>query len=424
VDAAGEDAAVMGSDDEAAAAAGAGPSAPSTPRPAAVTAAAEDTQQQQQQHAAVRSTDAPSKQQHRSSSSKSSSSKAHVPSPAVRQQLLAFAACHCPASDLPPLTDELLLAQQQQQQQQGEKVDAAVTPRPNTPLLETTQQLQLAAAAAATAGNALTSIPTLGDPALLLGLLLRQQSGAAAQQVLDEQVIGVHLGVVGRCYSSLQRVLAVGAAAQLLLALQQPGAAAVLDAAGMDLTSTGNDSSSTSSSVKAGGAGEKSRSDGSAKYFEGLPKRKHQLQALLRQPLRQLQAMVDSVAQQQQQQQQQEGTGNNEEAGLAAAAAAAAQASSCASGLLLRLQHVADGRQMRQWLPDADTARFMAGEHQAQLALLGISVLVVGHIYLCLQDACMLIPHASWLVSAEHKCTSAFFVRVTLCDTLCKPHAA
>jgi hypothetical protein len=152
----------------------------------------------------------------------------------------------------------------------------------------------------------------------------------------------------------LQRVLAVGAAAQLLLALQQPAAAAALEAAGIDLTTT--DSSSSSSSAKAS-AGKKPRIDGSASYFASLPKRQQQLRALLKQPLRELQSMVNSIATQQQP--QQEGVA----AGESAAAAAAGQASSCASALLLRLQQVADGRQMKQWLPDIDTGRFMAGMH-------------------------------------------------------------
>jgi hypothetical protein len=64
--------------------------------------------------------------------------------------------------------------------------------------------------------------------------------------------------------------------------------------------------------------------------------------------------MVDSIATQQQQQQEGVAAGKS--------AAAAVQASSCASALLLRLQQVADGRQMKQWLPDIDTGRFMAGE--------------------------------------------------------------
>jgi hypothetical protein len=186
---------------------------------------------------------------------------------------------------------------------------------------------------------------------------MRQQSSSAAHNVLDEQVIAVQLGGVGRCYSSLQRVLAVGAAAQLLLALQQPAAAAALEAAGIDLTTTDSSSSTSSSSQSSSAkasAGKKPRTDGSASYFAGLPTRQQQLRALLKQPLRELQSMVDSIATQQQQQQEGVAAGKS--------AAAAVQASSCASALLLRLQQVADGRQMKQWLPDIDTGRFMAGE--------------------------------------------------------------
>jgi hypothetical protein len=366
--AAGVEAADVSSEGEAIAAAGGqGPSAPSTPRPAA--AADEELQQQQQ---VASSSDALSKQQqqHTAGSSKISSKPHHVLAPAVRQQLLALAACHCPTAELPALTDELLAAQQQQGQQDAAAAAAAAAAgmpdRPVTPLQTNTeqaaeQQLQLAATAAATAGNALNSIPTLGDPTLLLGLLLRQQSPAAAQQLLDEHIIPQQLGGVGGCYSSLQRVLAVGAAAQLLLALRMPKAAAALEASGVDLVELSaaaevvSSESANSRGVKSGR--KQQLRDGSMQFFAGLPKRQQQLRALLQQPLRQLQSLVDKIAQQQQQGEEGEAADTSP-----AAAAAAVEASSCAAGLLLRLQHVSDGRQMRQWLPDADTARFMAGE--------------------------------------------------------------
>ena len=44
---------------------------------------------------------------------------------------------------------------------------------------------------------------------------------------------------------------------------------------------------------------------------------------------------------------------------------AAQQASAGANAALQRLQQLADGRQLRQWLPDADTARFLGGETAA-----------------------------------------------------------
>jgi hypothetical protein len=284
--------------------------------------------------------------------------------PRDRQKLLAFAACYCPSRELPALTDDLVfaqreLAEQQLSRQQQQRQDLGAAQEGQTqqagqelslllPLQQPAsrafqqqrqQLLRMALAAAATAPVAkgwvdpYKGLFSFGDPHALLAVLLSCSSPAEAQQLLHEVLTtqlsaGANGGsdsATGGSYCSLQRLLVVGASAQLLLVLQGLPEGVLVE-------------------VVAGPPGSKA-SCGQLK----LPHRQELLLQLLHVPLAQLQLAANRLLQQQPQ------VLLSRDAGDAIAAAAA---------LLSRLQQIADGRQLLQWLPGIETGRFFAGRAQ------------------------------------------------------------
>jgi hypothetical protein len=277
--------------------------------------------------AGERSSQAQPKQQQQSTAAVSS-----LP-PKDRLRLLAFASCYCPGNELPPLTDELLLAQQEvrvkeqqrrEQQQQHRQQPLAAAQQQLDMLLplqrpaaegyqqQKQQLLGAALAAAASAGSACTGLFSLGDPQLLLAVLCSCSSASEAEQLLNA-ALAQHLAAgsgSNGSYSAMQRTLVVAAAAQLmLLAQHQPGMVQQLPTAAAD--------TSRHTSAR-------------------LPKRQQHLLAVLHAPLGKLQAAADAVL-------------------------AGQDATACAAGFLARLQQMSDGRQLMQWLPNVESARFFAG---------------------------------------------------------------
>jgi hypothetical protein len=281
--------------------------------------------------------------------------------PKDRQKLLAFAACYCPATDLPALTDDLVAvqhevafkdalrqkqrqlqqqgSQQQQQQSQLEyKQPGLMLPlqQPAEAFEQQRQQLLQEAVAAAAGCTSLSKgqldpyrgLLSFGDPHALLAVLLSSSSPAEAQQLLED-ALATQLSndsssgssaTASGSYCCLQRLLVGGTAAQLLLLLQplpQPSLEQVAAA---------------SPGIRPLSINLK------------LPQHQQLLLQVLHAPLAQLQ----SAARKLQQQQLLPPNGTDV---LAAAA-----------DLLSRLQQIADGRQLLQWLPGIETGRFFAGE--------------------------------------------------------------
>jgi hypothetical protein len=185
-----------------------------------------------------------------------------------RLPLLAFAVCHCPPDQLGLLSDELLECQVRldaastsgQGRSRGEEEASgaarglpAVTVA-GAPTHRSEQLIQAAAAAAAGGRGACECVPTLGEPELLLAALVAGGSAAEAEARLWEAVRSAAAGVDAQfgaevinkqssirrsvtrqsssssssssssnagalSFSHLQRLLTVGAASQLLLAL-------------------------------------------------------------------------------------------------------------------------------------------------------------------------------------------------------------
>jgi hypothetical protein len=280
--------------------------------------------------------------------------------PRDRQKLLAFAACYCPIRELPALTDDLVFAQREvaeqqlsKQQQQEQKPGAGQEgqteqagqelslllplqqPASRAFRQQRQQLLRMALAAAATAPTAkgwvdpYKGLFSFGDPQALLAVLLSCSTPTEAQQLLDEVLTtqlsaGANSGsdsATGGSYCSLQRLLVAGASAQLLLVLQGLPEGLLVE-------------------VVAGAPGSKA----SCSQLK-LPHRQELLLQLLHVPLAHLQLAANGLLQQQQ-------VLLPGDAGDAVAAAAA---------LLSRLQQIADGRQLLQWLPGIETGRFFAG---------------------------------------------------------------
>lgn len=191
------------------------------------------TQQQEGQH------EEQQQQQQRGSAAKRTSQIGE----GSRLSLLAFAVCHCPGEELAPLTDELLECQtclEAKPRNKGAAVAAAGCACADEVLAAAAagapthrqEQLMLAGAAAAADGrSALDGLPALGDPHLLLAALLAGGSVADAEErltaVLDcSSAPGAGGEGAAASYGRLQRLLTVGAAAHLLLALG-PSAAEV-----------------------------------------------------------------------------------------------------------------------------------------------------------------------------------------------------
>jgi len=286
--------------------------------------------------------------------------------PKDRQKLLAFAACYCPSNELPGLTDDLVLVHHQiahkeaacqQQKQAGaakqpqhllqqvdkhQPADQALTVLlPLQQLASATFQQQrqqllhmaVAAAAAGTAGRGRVDpykgLLCFGDPYALFAVLLSSSSPIEAQKLLEDAMAGQLSGSssgsreavgVGSSYCCLQRLLVVGAAAQLLLLLQPLPQGTLVEVA-----ASAPSSRASCDNLK-------------------LPHHQELLLQLLHVPLGQLQASAMLMLQQQR-----------------LPAPEAADAVAAAAGYVSRLQQMSDGRQLLQWLPGVEAGRFFAG---------------------------------------------------------------
>ena len=282
------------------------------------------------------------------------------PRPAIgegsRQSLLAFALCHCPQALLAPLTDELLESQarlgrtkargggrlskssaaaapgggDQQQQQQDQQQQLTVRLASDA-APQRAELLELAGAAAAGGGrSALDGAPTLGEAPLLLAALLSGAGGEGGAADVDARLEAALAAATaasapaatasasmdgeppGAPFCVLQRVLAVGSAAQLLLA----SAAHAADVAPPQQQPADQQGSLTTAARR----------------------------RLLELPSADLAAAVERLR----------GSGALTDAEAAAAAAAAR----CAE----RARRAADGRRLRGALPAVEPGRFLAGD--------------------------------------------------------------
>lgn len=287
--------------------------------------------------------------------------------PRDRQKLLAFAAAYCPSTELPALTDDLVLAQRQHAEQQAAKVLQPQQQAEGAPAEQQQQEdqelslllplqqpasrafqqqrqqlLHAALSAAATTPypkgwvDPYKGLLSFGDPQALLAALLSCSSAGEAQQLLED-VLSTQLsgssanggseGAAGGSYCCLQRLLVVGAAAQLLLLMQRLPQGALVE-------------------VVAGSPGSKA----SCTQLK-LPHQQELRLQLLHVPVGQLQHAAQRLLQQQPQQQE------------LFLPAGAGDAVAAAGALMSRLQQIADGRQLLQWLPGIETGRFFAGAH-------------------------------------------------------------
>lgn len=281
------------------------------------------------------------------------------------QKLLVFAVCFCPIMDLPALTDDLVAVQRtvaqqqalrqqqkaQQQTQHDEQQQGLVLPlqQQDSPAFQQQRQqlLRTALAAAATAAalkgrmDPYKGLFSLGDPQALLAVLLSCGSTAEVQQLLDD-ALSDHLSgstgdggtVSGGSYCCLQRLLVVGAAAQLLLLLQDVPQGTLVEVV----------------------AGSPSRKQSCSQLK--LQHQQELLLQLLHVPLGQLQIAASQLQQQQM------------------LPASAAKAIAASQELMSRLQQIADGRQLLQWLPGIETGRFFAGASSIKYQMTSVGLLV------------------------------------------------